>query len=211
MSVAGAVDVGQPDARRSNRSGWSNHGASSIVDLGAEAAVAEVRPVADLAVADAHEVGEPVAGHVGEVDRLRAVGEDAAAGRCSSSSACGDALPPGRSRPRQRRVPGEGVVLGDQHVGVAVAGQVDEAQVRVVPVDVRQRLEGREGAPSRLARCARRSRASARRARRDRAVRRRRGRGAAAGHSPSGEADGSRATSFVDAAPKSARRRDCGL
>ena len=45
-------------------------------DLGAEAAVAEVRPVADLAVADAHEVGEAVAGHVGEEDRLRAVGED---------------------------------------------------------------------------------------------------------------------------------------
>ena len=29
------------------------------------------------------------------------------------------------------------VVLGDQHVGVAVAVEVDEAQIRVAPVDVR--------------------------------------------------------------------------
>ena len=44
--------------------------------LGAEPAVAEVRPVADLAVADPHQVGQPVAAHVGEIDRLLAVGED---------------------------------------------------------------------------------------------------------------------------------------
>ena len=37
-----------------------------MVDPGAEPAVAEVGPVADVAVADADDVGEPVAGHVGE-------------------------------------------------------------------------------------------------------------------------------------------------
>ena len=44
-------------------------------DFGPEPAVAEVRPVADLAVADPHDVGQPVAADVGEVDRLGAVGE----------------------------------------------------------------------------------------------------------------------------------------
>ena len=67
-------------ARRMRRgSNWSGSVEPRRVvhrDLGAEAAVAEVGPVADLAVADAHEVGQAVAGHVGEVDGLRAVGED---------------------------------------------------------------------------------------------------------------------------------------
>ena len=75
---AGAVDVGQPDASvvelvRVVEAGRLVHG-----DLGAEAAVAQVGPVADLAVADAHQVGEAVAGHVGEIDGLGAIGEDQA-------------------------------------------------------------------------------------------------------------------------------------
>ena len=52
-------------------------------------------------------------------------------GPFSSSSAWRDA--PGRAEALlgQRGVPDEGVVLGDQHVGVAVAVEVDELQVRV--------------------------------------------------------------------------------
>ena len=33
---------------------------------------------------------------------------------------------------------------------MAVAGEIDELQIRVAPVEVRQRREGREGAPSAL-------------------------------------------------------------
>ena len=44
-------------------------------DLGAEPTVAEVRPVTDLAVADADKVREAVARHVGQVDGLCSVGE----------------------------------------------------------------------------------------------------------------------------------------
>ena len=75
---AGAVDVGQADALLVELVGVVEPGRVVHRHLGAEAAVAEVGPVADLAVADAHEVGQAVAAHVGEVDRLRAVGEDEA-------------------------------------------------------------------------------------------------------------------------------------
>ena len=100
MSV---VPVPSMSARRMRR--WSNW--SGVVEprrvvhrhLGAEAAVAEVGPVADLAVADAHEVGQPVAGHVGEVDGLRAVGEDEARAFLLVERLA-HALAPGRSRPR---------------------------------------------------------------------------------------------------------------
>ena len=57
--------------RWSNWSGASNQRRVVHRHLGAEAAVAEVGPVADLAVADAHEIGQAIAGHVGEVDGLR--------------------------------------------------------------------------------------------------------------------------------------------
>src|SRR5713226_6694694 len=47
-------------------------------DLGAEAAIAQVGPVADFAVSDAHQVGKTVAGQVGQIDGLRAVSKDQA-------------------------------------------------------------------------------------------------------------------------------------
>ena len=128
-------------------------------DLGAEAAVAQVGPVADLAVADADEVGQAVAGQVGEVDGLRAVGEDEARAlllveRLRDAAGRAEALL------GQRGVPDEGVVFGDQHVGVAVAVEVDEPQVRVAQVAVQARGEGAEGLPAFGRRRARRSRAS---------------------------------------------------
>ena len=54
-----------------------------------------------------------------------------AAGRSPRRAAGGTLRRSAEAVLRQRRVPGEGVVLGDQDVGVAVAGQVDEAQVRI--------------------------------------------------------------------------------
>ena len=73
---AAAVDVGQANAPvvelvRVVEPGRVVHG-----HLGAEAAIAQVGPVADLAVADADDVGQAVAGEIGEVDGLCAVGED---------------------------------------------------------------------------------------------------------------------------------------
>ena len=45
-------------------------------------------------------------------------------------------------------MPDEGVVFGDQHIGVAVAVQVDELQVRIAHVAVQARGEGAEGLPA---------------------------------------------------------------
>ena len=75
---AGAVDVGDPQPPLVELVRLVEHGRVRHGDLGAEAAVAEIRPVADLAVADPDQVVEPVAGHVGEVDLLDAVRIDQA-------------------------------------------------------------------------------------------------------------------------------------
>ena len=84
---------------------------------------------------------------VGEVDGLGAVGEDEARALLLVER-LRDA--PGRAEALlgQRGVPDEGVVFGDQHVGVAVAVQVDELQVRVAHVAVEARGEGAEGLPA---------------------------------------------------------------
>ena len=144
---AAAVDVGQADALLVELVRVVEPGRVVHRHLGAEAAVAEVGPVADFAVADADDVGQAVAGEVGEVDGLRAVGEDDARALLLVER-LRDA--PGRAEALlgQRGVPDEGVVLGDQHVGMAVAVEVDEPEVRVAQVAVQARGEGAEGLPA---------------------------------------------------------------
>lgn len=78
--------------------------------------------------------------HVGQEERLRAVREEKPhalfVGRRSGPLR-------GREPPHaQRRVPGEDLVLGHEGIGKAVAREIDEAQIGVAPVDVRQRQEG---------------------------------------------------------------------
>ena len=53
-------------------------------------------------------------------------------------------LAPGRIEAAfvQRGVPGEHVALGDQGIGVAVTGEVNEAEVGVLPIDVWKQGEG---------------------------------------------------------------------
>ena len=58
---AGAVDVRQPDAPRVELVGPVEARRAVHRHLGAEPAIAEIGPVADLAVAHAHDVGQPVA------------------------------------------------------------------------------------------------------------------------------------------------------
>ena len=46
-------------------------------------------------------------------------------------------------------VPGEEhLIIGDEEIGVAVAGQIDEAQVGILPIDVRQTDEGAKSIPT---------------------------------------------------------------
>src|SRR5205823_14788415 len=76
VSRAAAVDVSQADAlvvelfrMVEPRSVVHHH-------LRAEATMAEIRPVARFAIADADDVRETVTGEIGETDRLGSVGED---------------------------------------------------------------------------------------------------------------------------------------
>ena len=91
-------------------------------------------------MAHAHDVGQPVAVHVRQKNALLAVGEhDGRAhllveglGRFAAGAESIAAL---------RLVPGEHLVFRDQQVGLAVAGQVDQARIGIAYVDVGHLLE----------------------------------------------------------------------
>ena len=132
-----AVDVGQADAPVVELVRVVEPGGVVHRHLGAETAIAEVGPVADVAVADPDDIGEAVAGQVGQIDGLRPVGEDDArpllvVERTDDATGGAEALL------RQGRMPDEGVVFGDQDVGVAVAVKIDELEVRVAQIEVQR-------------------------------------------------------------------------
>src|SRR3974390_1205411 len=113
----------------------------------AEPAIAQIRPVADLAVADAHDIREPMPGHCGQEDRLGGVGKDDLGTfffvPCLGST-------PRRSKTvlRERPIPGKDCVLRDQDVRITVAGDVHETKVRILGGDIGNRLEPREWLPT---------------------------------------------------------------
>ncbi|MNL05681.1 hypothetical protein D3C87_1262920 [compost metagenome] len=72
---AGPIDVGEAQAVAVEQVGVIEAGRLRHGDLGAEAAITKVGPVADRAVANAHEVGQAIPGHIGEKDRLAAISE----------------------------------------------------------------------------------------------------------------------------------------
>ena len=84
-------------------------------------------------------------------------------GPFSSSKACGTRCAGPKPVGGQRSVPPEGVVFADQEVGKPVAGEIDEFEVGVAPVQHRQRLEGSERLPVLILGALEESRASARR------------------------------------------------
>ena len=85
--------------------------------------------------------------HVGQVDGLRAVGEDDARALLLVER-LRDAPSRAETVFGERGVPDEGVVFGDQHVGMAVAVEVDELEVRVAQVAVQARGERAERLPA---------------------------------------------------------------
>ena len=141
-----AVDVGEADATAVEEIRPLEPRRAVHRHLRAEAAVALVRPVAHLAVADADQIGQAVARHVRDEDRLGAVREDQ-----PRSFLLVERLPRVLGRTvaglAERSVPAERVRFGDQEVGQAVAGQIHELQVRISPVDVGQRRKRRERLP----------------------------------------------------------------
>ena len=73
---AGAVDVAGPEAVGAEAIGAIEDRRAAHGDRAAEATSSEVGPVGDVTVADAADVGEAVAGHVGEVEGLARVGPE---------------------------------------------------------------------------------------------------------------------------------------
>ena len=143
---ARSVDIGQTDAARIEQILRLEPRCIVHRDLGAELAIADVGPVADRAVADADDVGKTVPGHVGQKNTLRSIGED---DRGAFLLVHGLDHTKGRVEPGfgQRGIPAEDVVLGDQHVGMAIAVEIDEAQIGIVPVHIRDGGQGQETLP----------------------------------------------------------------
>ena len=136
----GPVDVGQADPARVEQVVAVEPRRPVHGDLGAEPPVADAGPVARLAVAHPDDIGQAVPGHVGGEDRLRAVREDDR--RAFLLVPRGAHLLRGREAGlAQRRVHRVQAVLGHEDVREAVAGHVDEPDVRVRPVQRRQRGE----------------------------------------------------------------------
>src|SRR5205807_6661674 len=100
----------------------------------------ETRPIAHLAPADTHQVRQAIATHVGEEDRLRLVGEEHAR-TCLLIARLPYAAHLPETFLAERRIPHERLVLGDEHVRQAISVEVDEAEISVRPIDVRQILE----------------------------------------------------------------------
>ena len=148
---ARAVHVGQPYPPLVEVVSLVQPWAAVHGHLGAEPAEADVRPVADLAVAHADQVRQAVAGHVGEIDGLLGVGEHQPwplfLAPWVVGAPCG-----AEALVAERGIPGERVVAGDQHVGEAVPVEIHQAQVGIVPGDAGLRPERAERPPAALAR-----------------------------------------------------------
>src|SRR5260370_34117773 len=76
VDCAGAVDVGKANAAAVKQIVSIEAGCLIHRDLGAKAAVTKIRPVTNFSEANANQVSETVARHVGEEDGFGAVGED---------------------------------------------------------------------------------------------------------------------------------------
>jgi hypothetical protein len=142
-----AVDVGQPDAALVELIGVVEGGRVVHRHLGAEEAIAQIRPVADLAVTNAYQVGEAVAAHVGKVDGQRVVGERQTRAFVFFQRPS-HALGPAEAFFAQRGVPDEGIVFSDQHVGAAVTIQIEEPEIGVAGVAMETRRERAEALPA---------------------------------------------------------------
>src|SRR5262245_24740771 len=93
-----------------------------------EPAVAQVRPVTDLAIANADDIRETIAGHVGEEDRLGGVGKDKL-GTFFLVPALRSASCRRKAVLGERFIPRKDCVLRDQDVRMAIPGYVHETNV----------------------------------------------------------------------------------
>src|SRR5258708_21689326 len=147
INRTGAIDISKADASlveeiRSIEPGSVIHG-----HLSPKASIAQVRPVAYLTIANTQQVGQSVATHVCQVHRLLSIREDER-GTFFLVPAFVRALPRAKASLSSRRIPGEDFLLGDQNVNKPIARQINETQVGVCPVDIRERSKCSEWIPS---------------------------------------------------------------
>ena len=87
VDEAGAVDIGEPDTPLVKLIRVVEARCIVHRDFRAKTSVTQIGPIAHFRIAYAHEVSQAIATHVGEINRLGAVGEIPGVGHCSSSSA----------------------------------------------------------------------------------------------------------------------------
>jgi hypothetical protein len=132
---ARAIDIGQADTLLLELVGFVETGRIIHAHPRAEVAIAQVRPVAHLAIADAHQVGQSIAAQVGEVDRLCTACKDKAwtflffRRLCNSKSWTKAFL-------SQGWMPDKDVIFGDHYIGMTIPIQIDKLQVWIANVTV---------------------------------------------------------------------------
>ncbi|WP_239654180.1 hypothetical protein [Nitrosomonas nitrosa] len=122
---AGAVNIRQTDALLTELVGMIEPRGIVHGNFGAKVAVAKVGPVADFTIADAYQIGQAIATHVGQIDGLRAIGEYQP-GTLFFIQRLDDLPGGGEAVFRQGRMPGEHLMFADEYIGMAIAVQVDE-------------------------------------------------------------------------------------
>src|SRR5690606_38741695 len=142
-----AIDIGEADPRWVEQVGVVELRRTLHLDLGAETAVATVRPVADVAVAYAHQIRQAIAGHVRDEDLLPAPGERHAR---SAVVAVGHADPARRREavPALRRPQRVDLITADEQVGATIAREIDPPDRGIGRIDVRDTPESAERGPA---------------------------------------------------------------
>ena len=94
--------------------------------FGAEAPVAKIRPVADFAIANAHNVSEAITGKIRQKSRLGGICEG---DHWTFFFVARLAYPDGLAEALlfQRAVPEQSFILSDQNIGVTIACEIDKA------------------------------------------------------------------------------------
>ena len=151
VGAAGTIDVRKPDAALVKLVRRVEPRRAVQGDFRPKHAKPEIWPITHLAVPYPHQIAQSVAGHVGEINRLRAVGKD---DRWSLRLVPGlwHELGFAEAVLTQRWIPGQRVVFSNQDDGMPVAVKIHQAQVGVAHVAVDAPKEWLEARPTKVRR-----------------------------------------------------------
>jgi hypothetical protein len=124
---SGSINVSEADATAVEEIGSVENRRVIHGDLGTEFSVTQIRPVADIAIADSYEVGKTIAAHVRQENGFRAVCKDEPGSQLFVQS-LRQVLFVRKSQRGQRFIPAKGGAFANEKVGKAVPGEVNEFQ-----------------------------------------------------------------------------------